>query len=107
MNRKLPMISAQTLIVYSNFFHIGIDRTITLVEDLHKTVDNFVHDVQHHADKPVFEAQTLNEMRQKRISKSYQFVRDINRRVGLAMAELLGTYQHRDNIKLLTKPQSQ
>lgn len=103
MNKKFPSISTQTLIVYSNFFHISIDRTITLIEDLHKTVDNFAFDVQHHADKPVFEAQSLNDMRQKRISKSYQFVREINRRLGLAVAEMLGTYQHRDNLKLLTK----
>lgn len=100
---KPPVINSQTLIVYSNFFHIGIDRSITLIEDLHKTVDNFVFDVQHHADKPVFEAQTLAQLRQKRISRSYEFVREINRRLGLAVAELLGTYQHRSNIKLLTK----
>lgn len=103
MSTKFPVIKLQTLIVYSNFFHIGVDRTITLIEDLHKTVDNFAFDVQHHADKPMIDVQTLTQMRQKRISHSYQFVRDINRRLGLAVAELLGTLQHRDNLKLLTK----
>lgn len=103
MNTKVPFIKLQTVMVYSNLFHIGIDRTITLIEDLHKTIDNFAYDVQHHADRPVIDVQTLTHLRQKRISKSYQFVRDINRRLGMAMAEFLGTLQHRDNLKLLTK----
>lgn len=105
MNPKFPVIKAQSLIVYTNLFHISIDRTITLVEDLHKTIDNFVADVQHHADKPVIDVQTLTQLRQKRISQSYQFVRDINRRLGMAVAELLGAVQHRDNLKMLTKIQ--
>lgn len=105
MNPKHSILKLQTVIVYSNLFHIGIDRTITLVEDLHKTVDNFAFDVQHHADKPIFDVQSLTQIRQKRISKSYQFVREINRRLGMAMAELLGTLQHRDNLKMLTKIQ--
>jgi hypothetical protein len=105
MNKQMPFIKLQSLLVYSNLFHIGIDRTIMLVEDLHKTVDNFVFDVQHQADKPVVEVQTLTQLRQQRISRSYQFVREINRRLGLAVAECIGTLQHRDNIKMLTKIQ--
>lgn len=97
------MIKMQTIIVYKELAQIAVDRTISLTEDLHKTIDNFVFDVQHHAEKSVLDVQTLMQLRQQRISKSYQFARDINRKIGMALSEFLGTLQHRDNIKLLTK----
>lgn len=97
------MINLQVITVYKELAQIAIDRAITVTEDLHKTVDNFVFDVQHHADKSLLDVQTLALLRQQRISKCYQFVRDINRKLGMALTEFLGTLNHSDNIKYLTQ----
>ncbi|CBL45730.1 Hypothetical protein HDN1F_21470 [gamma proteobacterium HdN1] len=94
--------SAHTALVYSNLLNLGMDRFITLVEDLHKIFDNFSASREQSNDQPVGDAKALTALRHQRINQRYQFLREINNRLGLAIAELLGALEHRGNIKFLT-----
>lgn len=87
--------------VYKDVTQIAIDRTIETAESIHHTIQDFVLDV---ATTGITNEQTINNIRElpkQKVTRAYQFARDINRQVGHAISEALHAYEHKSNVRHL------
>lgn len=94
---------ARKIHIYKDIAQVAIDRGLETSENIHNTIQDFVLEIATTGIENTATAANIKALPKEKVSRAYQFARDINRQVGHAISEMLSAYEHKENIKLLTK----